>query len=42
MTDESKEWIKPTILEHREWGCNKLADLLASELEEAEKKGGSD
>lgn len=33
MTNESKEWIKPTILELREWGCNKLADLLAEELE---------
>jgi hypothetical protein len=26
--------LKATILDLREWNCNKLADLLAKELEE--------
>ena len=26
-------WVKPTILELREMGCNKLADLLTEDIE---------
>ena len=29
--------LKATILDLREWNCNKLADLLAKELEELRK-----
>lgn len=29
-----KGWKKQTILDLRSWGFNKLADLLAKELEE--------
>ena len=28
------EGLKATILEMREWGCNKVADLLCETLEE--------
>jgi hypothetical protein len=38
-SDESEDIrvLKATILDLREWNCNKLADLLAKELEELRK-----
>jgi hypothetical protein len=38
-SDESDDVriLKATILDLREWNCNKLADLLAKELEELRK-----
>lgn len=37
MTSD-KTYLKPTIKELREWGCNELADVLAAELEEEYRK----
>jgi hypothetical protein len=37
MTSD-KTYLKPTIKELREWGCNDLADVLAAELEEEHRK----
>jgi hypothetical protein len=39
-SDESDDVriLKATILDLREWNCNKLADLLAKELEEELRK----
>ena len=38
-SDESEDIriLKATILDLREWNCNKLADLLAKELEALEQ-----
>jgi len=39
-SDESEDIrvLKATILDLREWNCNKLADLLADELKELREK----
>lgn len=33
LTAKVKDWIRQTILEGREWNYNKIADMLAAELE---------
>jgi hypothetical protein len=39
-SDESEDIqiLKATILDLREWNCNKLADLLADELKELQQR----
>jgi hypothetical protein len=39
-SDESEDIrvLKATILDLREWNCNKLADLLAEELQELQRR----
>jgi NMD protein affecting ribosome stability and mRNA decay len=32
------EWLRPTILDMREMGCNKVADLLIETLGEEEEE----
>lgn len=36
--DSKQEYLKQTILEMREWNCNKVADLLCDELKELESQ----
>jgi hypothetical protein len=40
VSDESEDIrvLKATILDLREWNCNKLADLLADELKELRQR----
>lgn len=32
--EKEQQYLKDTIAEMRSWGCNKVADLLAEELDE--------